>query len=281
MSLARSLTIPVVLSLAVGPVSGPAVAAVVERFRADPLLGFGPNVFLVEGDAEARFRYVPSERPRFAGDPRGSFRVLYDTTRPAARIATPLGEVVSLSEDFEFGAVLTIRSNGFHATPDGFSQIAFGLWNSRTTGINRTAFPADSFDLVEFDYFANVGEFGGPFLSPTVFGGSAGDNAFLNFAFQSAELSLPFDVPLLCLLRYSAAERTLALQVSRHSRGSTFVPLPESRVSVDLSALDPTFLVDSLGIAAYFEGFESLRAQVDFDLLFFQELPEPLRSVGP
>src|SRR5206468_7449410 len=35
-------------------------------------------------------------------------------------------------------AILTIRSAGFAASPVGFSQIAFGLWNSHTTGLGRT-----------------------------------------------------------------------------------------------------------------------------------------------
>ncbi len=256
----------------------PASATIVERFEEDPLSGAGSRIFFIEGDADARFTYLPDTRPRFAGDRRGTLRVLYDTTAPQARISTPLGEILSVDDDFTFGAILTIRSEGFFASPTGFSQIAFGLWNSSTTGLNRTGFPADSYDLVEFDYFPNAGEFGGPFLTPSIFGGNVSDNAFFNFAFQSSEVALPFDVPLLCTISYRAAERRLRLTVAAHEGGVRFREVVDASVLVDLSILDPTFLVNSLGIAAYFEGVvSSLRAQVDYDLLFFGSLPKPLR----
>ncbi len=258
--------------------ASPASAAIVERFEEDPLAGAGSRIFFIEGEAAARFTHLPNERPHFPGDRRGTLRVLYDTTAPQARISTPLGEVLSVDDDFTFGAILTIRSEGFFASPDGFSQIAFGLWNSMTTGLNRTGFPADTYDLVEFDYFANAGEFGGPFLSPSIFGGNVADNAFFNFAFQSSEVALPLDVPLLCTITYSAAERRLRVTVAAHERGIHFREVADASVLVDLSILNPTFLVDSLGIAAYFEGVvSSLRAQVDYDLLFFGSLPKPLR----
>ena len=251
---------------------------IVERFASDPLAGGGPNVFFAEGDASARFSYMADEPSHFPGDREGSLRVLYDTTVPAARISTPLGQVLTLDEDFGFGAILTIRSSGFHADPDGFSQIAFGIWNAATTGMNRTGFPSDSFDLVEVDYFPNVTTFGGPFLSPSVFGGNSGGNAFFNFAFQSTELALPRDLPLLVQARYDSAGRILRLKVSRHSRGVFFEALPGAAVAVDLSHLDPTFHVDVAGIAAYFEGFASLRAEVDYDLLYVGDLPAPFGS---
>jgi len=250
---------------------------VVERFGGDPLNGRGDLPFFVEGDAAARFTFVPGTRPRFAGDRPGSLRVLYDTTLPAARIATPLGTVVSLDENFQFGAVLTIRSEGLQAPADGFSQIAFGLWNAATTGINRAAFPSDSFDLVEFDYFPNVTAFGGPFLSPSIFGGRVGDNAFFNFTFVSREVGLPLDQPLLCHLRYDAASRMLHVTVGRGTGGLFFERIAGATVSVDLSIIHPTFLVDLLGIAGYFEGYPSLRAEVDYDLLYAGAVPLPLR----
>jgi hypothetical protein len=255
-------------------------ADLVERFASDPLAGQGGNVFFAEGDVAARFAFLPSEPSHFAGDREGTLRVLYDTTVPTARISTPLGEALTLEKDFDFGAILTIRSEGFHADPEGFSQIAFGLWNGATTGMNRTSFPSDSFDLIEFDYFPNLTAFGGPFLSPSVFGGNVGGNAFFNFAFQSAERPLPLDRPLLCRFHYSAAERLLTLVVTQHRRGAFFDTLPVATVAVDLSRLDPTFLVDVAGIAAYFEGFASLRAVVDYDLLYVGSLPTPFGLVG-
>jgi hypothetical protein len=184
--------------------------------------------------------------------------------------------VVSFDDDFEFGAILTIRSDGFEADPNGFSQIAFGLWNSSTTGPGRTLFPSDSFDLIEFDYFPNLTSFGGPFITPSVFGGEVGGNAFFNFTFLSVETALPHDVPLLCRFVHDGAARRLTLQVARLAAEATFTPIPGGRVTVDTGALNPTFLVDVIGIAAYFEGFASLRASVDYDLLYFAELPPPI-----
>lgn len=254
--------------------------AATARLDADPLAPGGPVPFFAEGDTAARFTWVADTRPRFGGDRRGSLRVLYDTTLPTGRICAPIGAVLSLDDDFRFGAVLTIRSAGFAADPNGFSQIAFGLWNAHTTGLGRTLFPSDAFDLVEFDWFANVTSFGGPFLSPSIFGGSVGANAFDNFAFQSAEIALPLDVPLLCEGVYEAATRTLTVTVSRHVRGPRFEPIPGATALVDLASLDPAFLVDTFGIAAYGEGWPSLHAEVDFDLLWAGTAPVPLSVAG-
>jgi hypothetical protein len=269
-----SLTLALfILILSAG--AGLARADVVERFNRNPLVGRGGNRFFTEGNPDERFTYLKRTPPRFAGDGRGSLRVLYDTTRPQARISTPLGDVVSFDEDFEFGAILTIRSQDFFADPNGFSQIAFGLWNSSTTGFGRTLFPSDSFDLLEFDYFPNLTSFGGPFITPSVFGGEVGGNAFFNFTFLSAETALPLDVPLLCQFVHTGATRRLTLRIGRLESEAIFREIPGSRISIDTGSLNPTFLVDVLGIAAYFEGFASLRVSVDYDLLYFGDLPSP------
>jgi hypothetical protein len=262
-------------ALALGGALSSAAAQVVERFDADPLSNAGRNAFFTEGDVAARFTYLAEEQSHFPADREGTLRVLYDTTLPAARISTPIGNVITTDADFDFGAILTIRSGGFFADPNGFSQIAFGLWNAATTGLARTSFPSDSFDLVEFDYFPNLTSFGGPFLSPSVFGGNVAGNAFFNFAFQSAEISLPLDVPLLVQCHYNAALRRLNVRLSRHAQALTFERIPGATVSVDLSRISPTFLVNVVGIAAYFEGYPSLRATVDYDLLFVGPLPSP------
>jgi hypothetical protein len=265
------------LAAVLAAVPAPARAAtLVERFEADPLAGQGANPFFAEGEVAAHFAFRPAERPHFPGDRPGTLRVTYDTTLPSARMATPLGGVLTADADFDFGAILTIRSGGFAADPNGFSQITFALWNSVTTGMNRTGFPSDSFDAVEFDYFPNVGEFGGPFLSPSVFGGDVGaGNAFFNFTFGSRELALPPDVPLLCRFHHDAATRRLTLTVSRHSTGVFFEPIPGAVATVDLSSLRPGFQVDVAGIMAWYEGWASLRAEVDFDLLYVGSLPAP------
>jgi hypothetical protein len=281
----RVLTSALVLftTLALLPLAGPRAAladspggapAFVERFASDPLAG---TIFRPEGDVATRFAFLGQERPHFTGDRPGTLRVLYDTTLPTGRLSAPFGTVLATDGNFEFGAILTIRSAGFHADPQGFSQIAFGLWNARTTGPGRTLFPSDSYDLVEADYFANVTDFGGPFLSPSVFGGAAGANAFDNFAFQSAEVALPFDTPLLVQARYDAATERLTLTVSRHKTAVTFAAIPGAVAQVDLSHLHPGFLADVVGIAAYGEAWPSLRAEVDYDLLYVGQLPAPFK----
>jgi hypothetical protein len=249
----------------------------VERFPGDPLAGGSNLPFFAEGDAASRFTHLATA-PAFPGDRPGTLRVLYDTTLPTARISTPLGAILATDSDVTFGAILTVRSEGFAADPNGFSQIAFGLWNTHTTGMNRTGFPADSYDLLEVDWFPNVGEFGGPFLSPTVFGGNVGDNAFFNFGFNSVESALPLDTPLLVQATYRATTRVLDVTMYRHTGGTVFTAIPGASVAVDLSGLAPGYLVDALGIAAYGEGWPSLHATVDYDLLFAGPLPAPFRT---
>jgi hypothetical protein len=264
--------------------ASPLRAQMVERFAKDPLDGGGRHVFFAEGDVASRFTYLSEAPIGFPGDRKGSLRVLYDTTLPTARISTTIGRFLSLDANFELGAILTIRSEGFFADPNGFSQIAFGAWNAATTGLARTSFPSDSFDLVEFDYFPNVTAFGGPFVSPSVFGANVGGNAFFNFAFQSSEIVLPHDVPLLVRCRYRSAARRLDVTVSRHAGGLSFETIPGASASVDLSGINPTFLLNVAGIAGYFEGFPSIHAVVDYDLLYVGPLPLPwgvLKPVAP
>jgi len=274
------LTAALGAALAAGGGASPARAQLVERFESDPLVRGGRGHFFSEGDVAARFTYVQGGGPHFPADRSGSLRVLYDTTLPTARISTPIGRTLTSGDDFEFGAILTIRSEGFFADPNGFSQIAFGLWNAHTTGMNRTGFPSDAFDLVGFDYFPNVGAFGGPFLSPGVFGGNVLDNAFFNFSFASAEVALPHDVPLLCQFHCLSAQKRVNLRVSRHAGGVVFERIPGAMVSVDVSRLNPDFLVNVAGIAGYFEGYSSIRASVDYDLLYVGSLPAPFSVVN-
>ena len=253
----------------------PLPAQVVERFDADPLTGQSHNVFFGEGDVATRFTFVPEEPSHFPADREGTLRVVYDTTLPTARLSTPIGQSFSTDADFDFGAILTIRSEGFFADPNGFSQIAFGLWNRATTGLNRTSFPSDSFDLVEFDYFPNVTVFGGPFVTPSVFGGNVAGNAFFNFAFASAATALPLDMPLLVQVHHDSAARRLNVRVSHHLQALRFERIVDATVNVDLSRIHPTFLLDAAGIAGYFEGFPSIHAVVDYDLLYVGPLPSP------
>jgi hypothetical protein len=102
-----------------------------------------------------------------------------------------------------------------------------------------------------------------------------GGNAFFNFAFQSSEIVLPHDTPLLVRCRYRAAVRRLEVTVSRPASALTFEQIPGAAVTVDLSLISPTFLLSVAGIAGYFEGFPSIHALVDYDLLYVGALPSP------
>lgn len=268
-------------ALAVVPlcVTAPAAAtAVVHDFSRDPLDGSGHlPVFSTRGPADA-FVHDPGAAPRFAGDRRGSLAVTYDSTRPTARIFAPLERPLTAGDDFVLGAVLTIRT-GMEADPFGFHPVAFGLFNGSTTGDDRTGdlddFRADTFDTLEMAYFPNVSPlFGGPWLSAAGFGAPQGDDAFLDFAFGSVAAAVQPGTTCLVMLRHDAQARTLTLDLWEAGEGGRWIARPGARVTADLSGLDG-FLVDTLGIAAYHDGFNvfsqsgrSLHAVVDYDLLF-------------
>ncbi|HET9480668.1 MAG TPA: hypothetical protein VFP98_02840 [Candidatus Polarisedimenticolia bacterium] len=258
--------------------------AVVSDFSSDPAAPHGKDpVFLLRGPGAARFVYDPDSGPRFGGDARGSLSVLYDSVEPTSRLHTTVPGGLSQDDDFVFGAVMTIRADGFEPDPFGFHPIAFSLFNASTTGDDRTGdlndFRSDTYDTLELAYFPNVSPFfGGPFLSPSVFGERIDQDAFLHFAFGSIPFEMIPGVTYLVELRHSALARTLTATLSRVRPDGTAVELPASRVVADLSGIDG-FLVDSLGISAYHDGFNvfsssgrSLRATVDYDLLFCGKL---------
>lgn len=88
-------------------------------------------------------------------------------------------------------------------------------------------------------------------------------------------MPLPLDLPLLIQARHDAAARTLLVTLRPHVAGVFFQRSPVAAVAVDLSRLNPGFQVDRAGIAGYFEGYPSIRVEVDYDLLYVGSLPEP------
>lgn len=253
--------------------------SVVTDFASDPTTPHGNDpVFIVRG-AAAQFVHDAASPARFLGDTKGSIAVTYDSLLPTARLLTTFPGGFTQDDDFVFGAVITIRKDGFAPDPFGFHPIAFSLINASTTGDDRTGdlsdFAADTFDTLEAAYFPNVSPlFGGPYFSPDAFGEALGGDAFANFGFGSVGFEMRPGTTYLVELEHVAARHLLVGQVSMVRPDGRAVVLSGSRVEVDLSRVTG-FLVDSLGISAYHDGFNvfsqsgrSLLATVDYDLLF-------------
>lgn len=281
----RRLTLAAAVIFAVASAIATPVAsfadAIVLDLRSDPLDAAGGLPLLeLQGPDGGRFAFDAATAAKYPSDPKGSFVAHLDSTLPTARAAASLGAVYTEQDDFVFGAIFTIQAAGFEADPFGFHPITFSLMNSATTGFNRTGslsdFRSDAFDTIDVAYFPQVSPFfGGPFLSPAVFGSAVSDDAFANFAFGSASFELLPGATYLVTAEHRAAERKLDVTVYGFGAGGRSVALPGGRVSADLSILQG-FTVDTLAITAYEDGFNvftqsgtSVRAGVEYDLLFF------------
>ncbi|HZI93341.1 MAG TPA: hypothetical protein VFE84_03795, partial [Patescibacteria group bacterium] len=255
MSRVRTALLAAIAALFVLGTGSAAAQVVVSDFSSDPTRSHGNDpVFFLRGPGAGQFVHEPSSPPRFSGDARGSLAVTYDSLAPTSRFFTTLPGGFTQDDDFVFGAVITIRPDGFAADPFGFHPIAFSLFNSATTGDDRTGdlsdFSADTFDTLEFAYFPNVSPFfGGPFLSPDVFSKQVAPDAFAGFAFGSVEFNLQTGVTYLVELEHSATSRAMTAKVSFVRGDGAAIALPGGTVRVDLSRLEG-FLVDSLGISA-------------------------------
>jgi hypothetical protein len=253
----------------------------VETFRSDPAAS-GRTV--IRGAALERVHWRRDE-PAFAGDVPGSLLAEYDSSAPAGLLGFPLRHPLREQDTFHAAAVLVIHSEGFAADPDGFFQISWGLWNSRTTGLDRTGSPAsfatNTFDLVEFDWFPNVSPFfGGPFVAPAVLGAAdpgAPDfdalGAFANAVFVfDTEAGLPVDEPLLAVLEHRPAHDALVVSVHRIVGPDSALPVPSAVTLVDLAGLGlREYELDTIGLTLWNDGFggpsPAVRATVEFHAL--------------
>jgi hypothetical protein len=279
LAVAVILIAPTLLALSA---PGPAFAgAVILDLREDPLApASGAPLLEVQGPGASCFAFDASTPAKHPSDSRGSFVESFDSTHPTVRAEAALGADYTDQDDFVFGAVFTIRAQGFEADPFGFHPITFSLLNSTTTGFNRTGslvdFRSDAFDTIDVAWFPQVSPFfGGPFLSPTVFGSAVSDDAFANFAFGSAPFGFLPGATYLVTAEHLAGARKLIVTAFGLGPGGLPVPLAGGRVEADLSILQG-FDVDTLAITAYEDGFNvftqsgrSVRADVDYDLLFF------------
>lgn len=194
---------------------------------------------------------------------------LFDSTLPSSRLALPLGRSLTGADSFALEVELELLA--IEGGPDDFMQLAFGLINSATTGLNRTGTTApppiffiddsDTYDQIELGYFPNVTFFGGPTLQPAVFGeqvGSPFDNFAANFG-PSADLGdntadqlreWPLGRRVRVLLVHDACAQLLSTRLFDAKSGEE---LDAGLEPVDLRFLNAigTFEVDSFAISLY------------------------------
>lgn len=192
----------------------------VESFIDDPVAA--GRFHLHEGDA-TRFIYRADTHTLSAH---------YDTLQPTTRLVRDLCRPLTEVDSFTYAVVFRINSAGFVADARRNAQIAFGLMNAVSTGLDRV-YGADgqgAFDLVSFDYYPNITTFGGPSAGPTLINKNTGGSfsSAINFEFgpetqlnDPGEGPLPKDVWLTAEVRYRGPVRQAKLRILQ---GST--PLP-------------------------------------------------------
>lgn len=247
---------------------------VVENFETNPVND--PDT-VATGAAAGRLTWELSD-PAWPGDHRGSLTALYDSSLPAGLFGFRLPRTLDETDAFTAAAVFVIDPDGFEADPNGFFQIAWGLWNTHTTGLNRTgdftSFAGNTFDLLEFDYFPNVSPFfGGPFLAPSLFGEStdvAHPDSFANASFAfGLQVPLPLGVPLLAVIQHEPGLDVAVVSVHRIVRPRRTVPVPGAVTLVDLSALASRhYELDAVGLTLWNDGFGGPTPAVRAKLVF-------------
>lgn len=255
--------------------------SVVERFAVDPAARTDVDL---GGEVLDRITWN-ADTPAFPGDLPGSLTARYDATMAPGTLGFPLPETWTERDPFTAAAVFVIESDGLIADPLGYFQISWGLWNHETTGHERTGtvenFASDTFELLEFDYYPNVSPwFGGPYVSPTLFGRATPDapafpflGAFSNAAFVfGPESPLPLDVPLVAVMQHRPAEGVVATFVATLTRDGSLAEVPGTASILSVEDLtDARFALDTVGLTLWRDGFSgpapSLRADVTFHVL--------------
>jgi hypothetical protein len=236
---------------------------IVDDFATSPFIGNGGS-WAVEGDGLTTGQFVYDATSH-------ALITHVDSRLATTKLVRPLPRSLGGSDSFEFGALLLIDSNGFHASPYAYFEIAFGLTNSHTTGTDRAGVGSgndDTYDTVEWDFFPNISPlFGGPSVGPTVIGGRAGDAWYENFAFNfgldtdlrdeiAAGLlpatGLPLDTFLRVRLKYDGQTKMVSLDMRAYQNGA-WRTLPVRVPPTDASGLDPAFLVDRMAISLYYD----------------------------
>jgi hypothetical protein len=232
---------------------------------------------VVAGEALSRLSWQ-ADGPAFPGDVPGSLSAVYDAGRSAGWFGWSLPRSFDAGDTFSAAAAFVIRSEGFSAEPDGFFQISWGLWNSAATGLDRTGsfqdFTADTYELIEFDYYPNVSPFfGGPFLAPAVFGAEVNGDAFANFtSLFDLDVALPLDTPLLAVLEHRPDLDVVVLGVHRIVDSGRVVPLDGAVGGAPLAFLSSReYELNTIGLTLWADGFggptPAVVATLDFHAL--------------
>jgi hypothetical protein len=251
--------------VAVTPAGGALVVDASEDPRNDPRARF-------EGAAFERTGWEPSA-PRFPGDAPGHVSAHYRSDLPAGRLGWPLPRALGREDTFTAAAVIVLDPEHFHADPHGFFQISWGLWNARATGMDRSGGAeahADTHQLVEWDYFPNVSPFfGGPWLSPSVFGVRLDGNpdAFANFTFASVETKLPLGVPLLTTIDHRAGQDAAIVSVHEVQPDGSLLPVDGAVAVVPLGWLrEGEYALDTAGLTLWNNGWEEPGGEAQLDV---------------
>jgi hypothetical protein len=236
--------------------SGGAGIVFSEFFDDDPLQASGT---VVAGQALARLSWQ-SDGPAFPGDVPGSLSAVYNASLPAGWFGWSLPGTFDAEATFSAAAAFVIRSDGFSA---------------EATGLDRTGsfqnFAADTFELIEFDYYPNVSPFfGGPFLAPSVFGAEVDGDAFANFtSLFDLDVALPLDTPLLAVLEHRPDLDVVVLGVHRIVDSGRVVPLDGAVGGAPLAFLSlREYDLDTIGLTLWKDSFggptPALVATLDF-----------------
>ncbi|MEI8341558.1 MAG: PEP-CTERM sorting domain-containing protein [Verrucomicrobiota bacterium] len=190
-----------------------------------------------------------------------ALNVTVNSSLPTVRLDMPFGTTLTMDTDF----TLTTRfSFSITSAPgDQLMQFAFGLVNNTSTGGDRTGsfsnFGSDNaFNTVEFNYFPNVSLiYGGPTVAPTVMGAQKGSSdSFGNSkSYYGTSDPLPSSTLLQATLDYVSSTKTVTLTVQQVNPDQSLSLLNTTPISV--SSISPSFLVNSLAIMSYFDGFTS------------------------
>ncbi len=273
--------------------AAPAPGALVVSFGTDPAVD--PGV-VVSGAALDRVTWN-DDAPAFPGDLPGSLTADYTSDLPPGWLGWSLPEPVTEADPFVAAAVFVIDPEGFVADPYGYFEISWGLWNAETCGLERSGSPenaaGDTFQLAEFDWFPNVSPwFGGPWLSPSLFGVADPENplfeaygAFANMTFGSVEAALPLGEPLLAVMEHRPGDGVMVVQVFSLGEGDVPIPVPGAVTVVPLGWLSrPEYTLDTIGITLWHDGWQwgetpALAGHVTFHLLTFHRGVPALRDL--